>query len=83
MPVLTTIEVGILKRFGDFHKKPIHQTASSGQARVETFKAFVKRSMRREERVTVQGPVKKQQPDRMSHRGGGGGAGGRYEELIV
>ena len=29
--------------------------------------------MRREERVTVQGPVKEQQPDGMSHRGGGGG----------
>ena len=29
--------------------------------------------MRREERGTVQGPVKKQQPDGMSHRGGGGG----------
>ena len=27
--------------------------------------------MRREERVTVQGPVKKQQPDGMSHGGGG------------
>ena len=27
--------------------------------------------MQREERVTVQGPVKKQQPDGMSHRGGG------------
>ena len=26
--------------------------------------------MRREERVTVQNPVKKQQPDGMSHRGG-------------
>ena len=26
--------------------------------------------MRREDRVTVQGPVKKQQPDGMSHRGG-------------
>ena len=26
--------------------------------------------MRREEQVTVQGPVKKQQPDVMSHRGG-------------
>ena len=25
--------------------------------------------MRREERMTVQGPVKKQQPDGMSHRG--------------
>ena len=29
--------------------------------------------MRREERVTVQGPVNKQQPNGMSHRGGGGG----------
>ena len=29
--------------------------------------------MRREERVTVQGPVKEQQPDGMSHRGGGEG----------
>ena len=28
--------------------------------------------MRREERVTVQGPVKKQRPDVMSHGGGGG-----------
>ena len=27
--------------------------------------------MRREERVTVQGPVKEQQPDGMSHGGGG------------
>ena len=27
--------------------------------------------MRREERVTVQGPVKEQQPDGMSHRGHG------------
>ena len=37
--------------------------------------------MRREERVTVQDPVKQQQPDGMSHRGGGlgtcGGHGGR------
>ena len=32
--------------------------------------------MRREEGVTVQGPVKEQQPDGMSHRGGGGGRGG-------
>ena len=33
--------------------------------------------MRREERVTVQGPVKEQQPDGMSHGGGGGAFGGR------
>ena len=28
--------------------------------------------MQREKRVTVQGPVKKQEPDGMSHTGGGG-----------
>ena len=37
-------------------------------------KAATRRNMRREERVTVQGPVKEQQPNGMSHRGGGGGA---------
>ena len=31
--------------------------------------AATRRNMRREERVTVQGPVKKQQPNGMSHRG--------------
>ena len=31
--------------------------------------AAPRRNMRREERVTVQGPVKEQQPDGMSHRG--------------
>ena len=42
-------------------------------------KAATQRNMRREERVTVQGPVKEQQPDGMSHRGltfGGGSAQG-------
>ena len=34
--------------------------------------AATRRNMRREDRVTVQGPVKKQQPDGMSHTGGGG-----------
>ena len=34
-------------------------------------KAATQRNMRREERVTVQGPVKEQQPDGMSHGGGG------------
>ena len=33
-------------------------------------KAATRRNMRREERVTVQGPVKEQQPHGMSHRGG-------------
>ena len=32
-------------------------------------KAATRRNVRREERVTVQGPVKKQQPDGMSHGG--------------
>ena len=36
-------------------------------------KAATRRNMRREERVTVRGPVKEQQPDGMSQRGGGGG----------
>ena len=34
--------------------------------------AVTRRSTRRDERVTVQGPVKKQRPDGMSHKGGGG-----------
>ena len=34
--------------------------------------AATRRNMRREERATVQGPVKEQQPDGMSHGGGGG-----------
>ena len=33
--------------------------------------AATRRNMRRDERVTVQGPVKEQQPDGMSHRGAG------------
>ena len=36
-------------------------------------KAATRRHIRREERVTVQGPVKKLQPDGLSHTGGGGG----------
>ena len=32
--------------------------------------AATRRNMRREERVTVQGPVKKQQPGGLSHKGG-------------
>ena len=35
--------------------------------------AATRRNMRREERVTVQGPVKEQQPDGMSHGGLGWG----------
>ena len=45
--------------------------------------AATRRNMRREERGTVQGPVKKQQPDGMSHRGGGGGAGVKNESQVT
>ena len=46
---------------------PVEQGCSGRQ------NAATRRNMRRGEQVTVQGPVKKQQPDGMSHRGGGGG----------
>ena len=39
--------------------------------------------MRREERVTVQGPVKEQQPDGMSHGGGGAHAHGTAAGQVV
>ena len=38
--------------------------------------ATTRRSMQGEERVTLQGLIKKLQPDSMSHRGGHGGLGG-------
>ena len=41
-------------------------TGRSGQQN-----AAIRRNTRREDRVTVQGPVKRQRPDGMSHRGGG------------
>ena len=45
-----------------------HTSRSTGRSGRQ--KAATRRNMRREERVTVQGPVKQQQPDGMSHRGG-------------
>ena len=46
------------------------QTTPAGAQPAATDKtATTRRNMRREEWVTVQGPVKKQQPDGMSHRG--------------
>ena len=57
---------GLRERGNDISKS----TGRSGRQQVAT-----RRNMRREERVTVQGPVKEQQPDRMSHGGGGWGAG--------
>ena len=44
------------------------KNTSRGTGRSSRQKAATRRSMRREDRVTVQGPVKKQQPDGMSHR---------------
>ena len=58
---------------------PTHQTTGLCERRNDTSKssgrsgrqnAATQRNMRREERVTVQGPVKEQQPDGMSHGGG-------------
>ena len=60
---------------------PTHRPLGSAERENDTSKstgrsggqnAATRRNMRREERVTVQGPVKKQRPDGMSHRGGGG-----------
>ena len=64
---------------------PVHQRRGSRARGNDTSKstgrsgrqnAATRRNTRRAERVTVQGPVKKLQPDGMSHGGwGGGGAG--------
>ena len=47
--------------------------------------AATRRSIRREVRVTVQGPVKEQQPDGMSHEGSAGGCvcGGRHPDTTI
>ena len=45
--------------------------ASKSTGRSGRQNAATQRNMRREERVTVQGPVKKQRPDGMPHGGGG------------
>ena len=56
-----TPNTGLRERGNDTSKS----TRRSGRQ-----KAATQRNMRRGERVTVQGPVKEQQPDGMSHRGG-------------
>ena len=56
-----TPTTGLRERGNDTSKS----TGRSGRQNAAT-----RRNMRREERVTVQGPVKEQQPDGMSHRGG-------------
>ena len=48
----------------------LRQRESRNTGRSGRQTAATRRNMQREERVTVQGPVKKQQPDGMSHRGG-------------
>ena len=58
-----TPTMGLRERGNDTSKS----TGRSGRQNAAT-----RRNMRREERVTVQGPVKKQPPDGMSHGGGGG-----------
>ena len=55
-----TPTTGLCERGNDTSKS----TGRSGRQNAAT-----RRNMRREERVTVQGPVKEQQPDGMSHRG--------------
>ena len=61
--ILNTPIIGLRERGNDTSRS----TGRSGRQNAAT-----RRNMRREERVTVQGPVKKQQRDGMSHRGGGG-----------
>ena len=62
----STPTTGLRERGNDTRRS----TSRSGRQNAAT-----QRNMRREERVTVQGPVKEQRPDRMSHGGGGGGEG--------
>ena len=53
------------------HERGNNTSSSTGRSSRQN--AATRRSMRREQRVPVQGPVKKQQPDGMSHTGGWGG----------
>ena len=55
-----TPTTGLCERGNDTSKS----TGRSGRPKEAT-----RRNMRREERVTVQGPIKEQQPDGMPHRG--------------
>ena len=72
-----------------FSTAPAHQILGSANAETTpagapaaAANAATPRNMRREERGTVQGPVKEQQPDGMSHRGvmvgNAGGNGGEW-----
>ena len=68
-----TPTTGLRKRGNDTNKS----TGRSGQQ-----KAATRRNMRREERVTVQGPVKKQQSDGMSQGGRGRIEEAKYVDLV-
>ena len=57
------------------HERGNDTSGSTGRSGQQ--KAATRRNMRREERVTVQGPTKKQLPDGKSHRGGGQGPQGK------
>ena len=63
------------------HTKPLGsanaETTPAGAPAAAADRTQRRRNMRRDERVTVQGPVKEQRPDGMSHRGGGGTDPGR------
>ena len=65
------IEVSVFFAFflagGGLHERGNDTSRSTGRSGRQN--AATRRNMRREERVTVQGPVKEQQPDGMSHRG--------------
>ena len=61
------------QNFSVAHPAPLNAPHHLGGGVGGWKKAATRRNMRREEWVTVQGPVKKQQPDGMSHGGGGGG----------
>ena len=69
-----TPTTGLRERGNDTSKS----TGRSGRQNAAT-----RRNMRRGERVTVQGPVKKQQPDGMSHGGGAGHANSASDQALI
>ena len=77
--ILNTPTTGLRERGNNTSKS----TGRSGQQ-----KAATRRNLRREERVTIQGPIKEQRPDGMSHRGGrgfffSGGEGGMKVVMLA
>ena len=66
-PHFKNVPLSHLLRGGGGGTRKRHQQESTGRSGRQ--KVATRRNMRREERVTVQGPVKEQQPDGMSHGG--------------